>query len=277
MAYMNDLRHTTYQAPEWQTREIFVRLIDDICKEQGITRTWLSDSWIARLEYGGKACFVHGYIFPLNNASSAAIMRDKVATALVLQHDGIATIPHHLLRLDATQDIKDATSQALRLAPLPLVIKPNEGSGGNGVVMCTTKEDLAQAITELSSEYHSLAVSPLTAIQHEYRVIVQDGVAKLTYEKLRQPDAWHHNLKQGAAPQIITHAATKKEVEDFAARALTAIHGRLAAVDVVRTANGLQIMEINNGIIFNRFSLHSKEYAHIARDVYTDIIQACLN
>lgn len=276
ITYVNQNR-ATYEPPEWEARERFINLLDTTCAALGVRCDWLSDNWIARLEHAGRITFVYGYTFPLNNASSSAIMRDKAATYTVLHNAGVAAIPHHLLRLRAHQDMPAATGYALGLAPLPLVLKPNVGeSGGYDVVKCTTQDELATSMRELASRHRVLAVSPFAQIQRECRVVVLDGQPKVVYEKLRQPGTWHHNLTLGATPQLITDTVLRKKLERFATTALGAIQGRLAAVDIVETPVGWQVMEINSGIAFDRFSAQSDEYASIARNIYGDIIRASL-
>lgn len=277
MAYMNDMRHTAYQAPEWESRQTFVRTIDAVCKVLGVTRTWLSDSWIARLERDDAQCYLYGYTFPLNNAVVGAIIRDKVATATVLNDAGVAAIPHALLRLRAETDAQSTVAHTLQLAPLPMVIKPNVGeSGGYDVVKCDTKDDVTLALSELSARHRVLAVSPFITITHEYRVVVLDGTVLLSYAKHRKPGVWHHNLKLGATPQPITDEALRTKLEQFALVVMRTLGARLAAVDIVDTPDGLHVMEVNSGITLDRFSTYSQKNAQTAHGVYTAIIRASL-
>lgn len=275
MAYMNAETHTPYRPVELQTRHTFVGFVTTACSELGVTCTWYSDDWIARLTHGGRTRYIHGYTFPVNNASASAIIDDKAATFTVLQQAGIAAIPHYLLRLHTEYSTQSTADYALSLASLPVVIKPNEGkTSGAGVIKCETRPQAERAIFELAANHQALAVSPLANIAHEYRVVVLNNTAKVVFEKQRRPNTWHHNLTKGAVPQLLTDGALRTKLERFAVKTTQALSANLAAVDIAETPAGLQIMEVNAGIMLNTFSLHSQKNAAIAQRVYTAIVAA---
>lgn len=267
----------TYAALEWQARKTFVRIITQTCHDRDIRLTWLSDHWIAKLERNNHRCYIHAYVFPLNNAASAAIMRDKVSTYEVLKAENLPAVPHYLLRLPADRRTTDTTEHLLQITPLPVVLKPNVSeSGGVDVYKCLTKTELGHASQKLASRYPSIAVSPFTVITAEYRIVLLDGQPKVVFEKIPSGDQWQHNLKFGAAPQVVTDEALHTKLVTIARQALAIIKARVAAVDIIATPSGYQIMEINGGITLNLFSSYSSENTHIAASIYTDLVEASL-
>lgn len=267
----------TYSALEWQAHETFVQLITDICHQKGISLTWLSDDWIAVLKRGDKHCYLQGYLFPLNNATAAAIVRDKVATYEVLHHHNVPAITHSLVRLPDDREIPHDAASILQLCPLPAVLKPNSGqSGGTDVYKCETEAELLTAFDTLAHRYQSIAISPYTDITAEYRVLLLDDRPKVVFEKIRQPGQWQHNLKFGSTPKLITDNALLDILVPFARRALQAIGGRLAAVDIVSTPQGYKVLEVNGGVTLNFFSSESQRNRDQARAIYGDLIDASL-
>lgn len=265
--------HLLYDHQEWKTREYFIRTLETICQEQNIAITWLSGQWIACLQQDDRIRYVDAYTFPLNNVVAGNIMRDKVATAQVLRHQNIPAIAHYLLRVTGLPKSADLAALAKQLAPLPVVIKPNlGGSGGRGVYKCETPDELAAKLALTAKHERVLAVSPLAAITREFRVIVLDGQPEIIYEKQRAPGTWHHNLHFGATPVALTNVALRTKLTDLALATMDALQARLAAVDVVETPDGLQIMEVNGGITLRHFAEHSPANAAAAKQLYQKIM-----
>jgi glutathione synthase/RimK-type ligase-like ATP-grasp enzyme len=262
-----------YSISEWEARQEFVRLIGAVCREQGIALAWLSDYWLGMLEKNGVRRHIHGYQFPLNDTVAANIMHDKVSTFELLTRHHLPAIPHFLVRLEPLPTLAAAAKLALTLCPLPFVLKPNAGwSGGIDVFKCRTEAEVIETMQELARRHQVIAVSPFTDIKAEYRVLLLDDEPKVVFEKVRQKGAWHHNLKRGAVPQIVDNAKRKSELVAIAKQALLIVQGRVAAVDIVDTPAGYQIMELNCGISLSAFSTHSAQHTMLAHAIYTEII-----
>jgi glutathione synthase/RimK-type ligase-like ATP-grasp enzyme len=270
--HYNSFMPNTYDSDEQTSHRHFVALIHEVCANLGAQVEWLSDEWVARIVGDGTHCYIEGYTFPLNNAVAANFCRDKAATYTVLTHNHVPALPHALLRLPADHNTAGMTQRALALAPLPLVIKPNSESGGRDVFKCISAAELDGAITELAKRYRALAVGPFADITNEYRVVLLDGKPLLSFAKIRPQNEWRHNLKHGAVPQMVYNPTLEK----LAITALRAIGGRLGAVDIVETPDGLRVIEINGGIMLERFAQHSAAYKKEALRVYTAIVSASL-
>jgi len=262
-----------YETQEWQSRKLFIQFVNSVCAAEGIAITWFSGSWIARLEKAGATAYIYGFTFPLNNAVTGAIIRDKTATYETLAQQGIPAVPHFLLRRNGIPDNIDLAELALSLAPLPLVVKPSiGGSGGRHVFKCQTKAELKVALQKVMQGNKTIALSPLVEVSREFRVVVLDGQVKALFEKQRQDGVWHHNLRLGATPQTVTDKALATRLKDFALNIMDALQARLAAVDIVETPQGLAAMEVNGGIMMGHFSEHSPANHTQAAALYKEII-----
>lgn len=269
---------TAYTPDEWNNRHIFVDLLTSACHNERVAISWLADGWMAQLSKHGREQFIVGYLFPLNNAVSAAIVHDKSATALLLNQQGIACIPHQLVWLSKQRDITHALAMVQKLTQLPLVLKPNSGeSSGFDVHLCRTPAAITTALGELSMRHRAIAVSPFIDFEREFRVVMCDKTPLLVFAKIRAADEWRHNLKLGATPQVVKNPAVIKELSALAADALHALGARLGAVDIAQTADGYQIMEVNGGISLTHFSQYSADYRKIAEAVYTAIVRQAMN
>lgn len=266
-----------YETQEWRARTLFIQFVTAICKAEGVTITWFSSGWIARLEKANAVAYLYGYTFPLNNAVASAIMRDKTATYEVLAQQDTPAVPHFLLRSNGIPTGADPAELALAFAPLPLVIKPSiGGSGGREVFKCQTKTDLKVALKKVMQGNKTIAVSPLVEVSREFRVVVLDGCVKLMFEKQRQGDEWQHNLRLGATPQEVADKALAAQLSACALDVINVLQARLAAVDIVETPHGLTVMEVNGGIMMGHFSEHSPANHAAATALYTEIITKSL-
>jgi len=266
-----------YEPSEWTTRQTFVRLLNEACAAHNATLSWSSENWVAHIQKGNVTTIIYGYTFPLNNAAVAGVLRDKSATYQVLAAASVPAIPHFLLRLPALRSVEGAAAAAQKLAPLPLVVKPNMGeSGGFDVTHCQTTQELDAALRNLASRHQNLAVSPFVQIAREFRVVMLAGEPLLAFEKVRGPHEWRHNLRLGAAPGLVGVDASA-ELTALARRALHATGAELAAVDIAETPDGYKIMEINGGISLGSFAGHSTKNFTLALEAYMEILEKSLD
>ncbi|GMV99694.1 MAG: hypothetical protein AMXMBFR84_08330 [Candidatus Hydrogenedentota bacterium] len=87
-------------------------------------------------------------------------------------------------------------------------------------------------------------------------------------EGMRFPLEWRHNLAFGAYPEIVSEAS----VETLAVRAAEAIDLRFGSVDVIRSRQGLSVLEINSGVMMERFARTSPGHHAIAVEIYSRVL-----
>ncbi len=132
----------------------------------------------------------------------------------------------------------------------------------------------------LSERYRILAVSPFEEILSEHRVVLLDGDALLTYEKVRDSHdstEWRHNLRFGAEPRLETSRRLCSELADLGMAAIRAVGGAFMSVDIVATSEGMRVMEINSGVSLNHFAAVSAEHRALAVNVYRAAVQRCFS
>ncbi|MDR2042839.1 MAG: hypothetical protein LBQ15_00415 [Clostridium sp.] len=88
--------------------------------------------------------------------------------------------------------------------------------------------------------------------------------------------SWKSNLGQGASPEIIAGGRLYHELCDLALLAANALSIDFASIDIVDTACGLKVLEVNCGIMMEHFIRSASEYYEIAKEIYREAVFAML-
>ncbi len=302
----------------------FYSLIHEICRERGIACLDYADGWAFELSRGEKSNFIFGYQFGLNLSSVQQLCNDKGAASEALEIHGIPHV-HHIAYMcppmqkfvggdGCFQELLDVFAQEGG----DLVVKDNEGTGGNLVFHVTSRKALEQAAFAIFSSCRSIAVCPYYDILQEYRVVVLDGEVKLIFSKQRQclqgdgvsnirqlyaayllaggkaeesipescmkqvlakgeryPLNWKHNLGQGAGAVLFSREQAP-EVAELALQAANILNVRFGSFDVIRTVDGIRILEVNTGVMMENLAGMSSEHYALVKEVYREAIEKML-
>jgi hypothetical protein len=170
----------------------FVRIINEVTSQLGIATTHFSDNWAIKLSKLQTTEYIVGYTFPLNNATTFKILRNKNLCSEILSTENVPNVPHQVIfhpsvkRVShtATGNSKDI-SDFLTNYNFPIVIKRNKTSGGQGVFIVQNISELETILLNIFSKDNVLCLCPYRNILHEYRNIILNGNCLLTYEKLK--------------------------------------------------------------------------------------------
>ena len=270
----------------------YVAIIREICTEEDIALQSFSFDWIFRLTKNGKTGFILGYQFGLNSASVNSICCDKSAASELMTALGIPNISHILFASPPEQKFVGNCGFMEELLALLkkhgcLVVKPNDGTGGDRVYKVTTPCGLETAVFEIFQKSAYLAASPFEEIENEYRAVILDGEVRLLYTKKRPSltgngkstvkELLLENLGQGARALPVRDEETRREVGLIARRVFEGLNVRFASVDVVETAEGLKVLEINSGVMMENFAGQDEESRQIAKEIYRDAIRKMMS
>ena len=286
---------------------LLVRVLRALCLERGIAFTALSHDWLLRLEKDGQVRHVFGYTFDLNTAAAQQIAADKSATAEVLARAQVPHVAHTLFLQPAEAEYVRPGGNWRRMLDTaeafgwPVVVKPNAGTGGDGVYKVSTPLALEQAAHTLFQRERALALSPFYADSDEYRLVVLDGACLLGYGKTR-PHLLGDGVRtvldlladyDGEALDLSPLASRLREVpapgeavwldwrhnlgqgaaptalpsalapslEQLALDAARAIGVRFASVDVLVTDSEARVLEVNAGVMLEHYARHQGEEA----------------
>lgn len=194
-----------------------------------------------------------------------------------------------------------------------LVCKISTATGGDSVTRVQSPAALEHAVHRLFAKSRSISLSPYIEIREEYRVIMFEGRPLLTYAKERPcvigdgqrslfelmladyPDYrpgrlserlqyvpalgekillnWKHNLGRGARARLLEDPVLCGELHALAVQAAQALGIRFASVDIVAGPAGLAVLEINAGIMMERFARQGEREYAIALGIYRQALR----
>lgn len=84
--------------------------------------------------------------------------------------------------------------------------------------------------------------------------------------------SWKHNLGQGAKPVIVSDAFLREKLSELALSCILALDIEFASVDIIESEYGLEILEINSGIMMETLAQSSPDNYIIAKEIYKQAI-----
>ena len=172
-------------------KRVLVSLLREIAAEEGYALTSFSHDWILRFKKGGQTRHIFGYNFEINSATARMLAADKAATSDLLAHAEVPRVEHKLFLHPklagyvSSAGNWDSMQAYATQKGYPLVVKPNEGTGGEDLYMAENALELEQNVLALFEKQRAICLSPFLEIEQEYRVIVLDEETLLIYAKKR--------------------------------------------------------------------------------------------
>jgi tetrahydromethanopterin:alpha-L-glutamate ligase len=173
-----------------------------------------------------------------NDARAIERSVDKAMTSLLLHAAGVPTPPTWAMESPAqAQRLVTRESAAGRA----LVLKPLFGSQGKGLQRIGRVDGVHVPLPDLAA-FGNLAYLQryVESPGFDWRVLVVGGRAVAAMR--RCSEHWIHNVKQGAK---VEPAALTPELAALAERAAAALQMDYAGIDLLPTADGPQVLEVN--------------------------------
>jgi RimK family alpha-L-glutamate ligase len=196
-----------------------------------------------------------------NPPAALVVAHDKLLTARALR---LAGLPHPHTTL---------LSRALPAAvpELPLVLKPRFGSWGREVDLCSTAEELDEALLRLQQKQwfreHGVLAQELVELRGwDLRIVVAGGRVAGTARRVAASGEWRTNAALGARVEPVEPPPIARALALAAARAARA---DLVGVDLLPTRNGFVVLELNGAVDFR--PVYSP-----CSDVFIDVVAALL-
>lgn len=137
----------------------------------------------------GKKVYVRGTTFPLNDLGASAIARDKGNTTFFLKKMGYPVPKGRAFyseawgkQIGSKETVKEALKYAQKIV-WPVIIKPNDASGGELVFLCNNGEEFLHAVGLITLK-HDIFVVQEYVQGFDYRLLVLDGEVVASYQRL---------------------------------------------------------------------------------------------
>ncbi len=171
----------------------------------------------------------------LNRSSTLLAAHDKLLTAAILRRSGIAH--------PATVHLVSAQPVPFEL---PVVVKPRFGSWGRSVKLCRTEAEYADCLERIRSRSwftrHGALVQELVPCQsRDLRLIVAGGKVVGASTRVARAGEWRTNISLGGHLEA---AEPSPDACRLAVAAAAAIRGDLVGVDLLPTATGHIVLEL---------------------------------
>lgn len=88
--------------------------------------------------------------------------------------------------------------------------------------------------------------------------------------------SWKHNLEQGARPELVTDPQIRDALTQLALSCAEVLDARFISVDIVDDEFGLEVLEINSGVMMENLSVSSPQSRLAARGIYEKAILSYL-
>lgn len=179
-------------------------------------------------------------VFPANESVAITRARDKLRSMQLLSRRGIGMpITGFATKPDDIKDLLDMVGGA------PVVIKLLEGAHGVGVVLAETRAAAESVIEAFMALKAPILVQEFIkeAGGADIRCLIIDGRVIAAMKRQARPGEFRSNLHRGGCAALVRITPTERNI---AVRAAKAMGLNVAGVDILRSARGPLVMEVNS-------------------------------
>lgn len=179
-------------------------------------------------------------VYPLNESVAIGRSRDKLRSLQLLARDGVG-LPVTAFAKDSTR-----TDDVIEIAGgAPVVIKLLEGTQGIGVVLGETHNSARSVIEAFHGADIAILVQSFIKESEgkDIRAFVVGRRIVATMERSGAKGDFRSNLHRGGSAKTVTLTTLEKSTALRAARSMGL---NVAGVDMLRSANGPVVMEVNS-------------------------------
>jgi ribosomal protein S6--L-glutamate ligase len=179
-------------------------------------------------------------VFCANTSNGITNSRDKLRSLQILSRHHIG-IP----RTTFVSDKKDVLPAIERVGGAPVVIKLIEGTQGIGVLLADTIKAAESIIELLHSQKQNVLIQKFVAESRgkDIRAFVVGDRVVAAMRRVAQGQEFRSNVHRGGVAEAVE---LSEEYRETAVRAAQILGLRIAGVDMLESASGPQIMEVNS-------------------------------
>lgn len=168
--------------------------------------------------------------------------KNKVRTLQILQHEGIP-IP----KTAVVHNVEYIDEAAKRVGKFPLILKIPNGSLGVGVSIIESARSMRSMIDLISANFEGNLIIVQEYVKEakgkDIRVFIVGGKIIAAMERRAKRGEFRANFRQGGSVAVTD---LTEEERFIALKSAKAIGLHVAGVDIIRTADGPKILEVNS-------------------------------
>ncbi|NNJ92771.1 MAG: RimK family alpha-L-glutamate ligase [Gammaproteobacteria bacterium] len=219
-------------APDLYFRQKQLRSYDAVLPRIGASITYYGTAVVRQ--------FQEMDVFCANTAHGIANSRDKLRSLQILAR-------HHIGIPETTfvRDKKDVLPAIERVGGAPVIIKLIEGTQGIGVLLAETVKTAESIIELLQSQKQNILIQKFVAESRgkDIRAFVVGDRVVASMRRVAQGQEFRSNVHRGGIAEPVD---LPEDYVEAAIRATQIMGLRVAGVDMLESATGPQIMEINS-------------------------------
>jgi ribosomal protein S6--L-glutamate ligase len=219
-------------APDLYFRQKQLRTYDAVLPRIGASITYYGTAVVRQ--------FQEMDVFCANTAHGIANSRDKLRSLQILAR-------HHIGIPETTfvRDKKDVLPAIERVGGAPVIIKLIEGTQGIGVLLAETVKTAESIIELLQSQKQNILIQKFVAESRgkDIRAFVVGDRVVAAMRRVAQGQEFRSNVHRGGIAEPVD---LPDDYVEAAIRATQIMGLRVAGVDMLESASGPQIMEINS-------------------------------
>ncbi len=169
----------------------------------------------------------------------------KIETYQILAKEGLPTVKTLVFRQSMEKDL------ILKEIGLPLIMKPDDGFGGEGVELIKTSEELDAAMERLKNSESRMLIQKYIASSkgRDVRVLTIGYEAVFAAQrKASNPDEFRSNLHMGGTAE---EYPLTEEMKVLCSKVAKAIGLRMAGIDLLFGEDGFVVGEVNSSAGFD--------------------------
>ncbi len=183
--------------------------------------------------------------FNYNPIEAKKAAMSKIETYQILAREGLPVIKTLVFRSSMEKEL------ILKEIGLPLIMKPDDGFGGEGVELIHTEEELDEAMVRLQNSTSRMLVQKYvsTSKGRDVRVLTIGYEAVFAAQrKASDPNEFRSNLHVGGTAE---EYPLTEEMKELCHKVAKAIGLRMAGIDLLFGENGFVVGEVNSSAGFD--------------------------
>lgn len=176
----------------------------------------------------------------INDINAKRVVCSKLLTSLLLEKENIPQAKTMIVTHNTPAKL------VVDVVGLPTVLKPSDGAQGSGVVLLNTEEELAAYLAEIPEGCQMSTVAQeyvATSKGTDIRICMADGEVLYAIQRISDnPDEFRSNVHLGGRVKFIE---PDELALDLCRRTAKAVGLRLCGIDLLLTADGYVVGEVN--------------------------------